>query len=243
MSQGNLDHRKRQAFKRVVVPILIATMMLLSVQAVLAYLDRVILQDYIVDLVNYEVNGNQSTWVYAVTYNTDGPTEDPPALSHWMLGMDLSCYEIIIPEEEKTYTTPTDSQYECGATYTCTQATYNEIEYGSDPTLGLMSGVKWGDVIAGPQVSLATPDTQIFVLTVEADEHRIGEIPVGVKYGNQYNITGTIMGPVCSPNAVEMTAVSANSGGIAPPILLMLTLALGGLGYASLRHTQKIDHA
>jgi hypothetical protein len=212
-------------------------MMLLSVQAVLAYLDRVVLQDYIVDLVSYEINGNQSTWVYAVTYNVSSTNQSPPALSHWTLGMDLTCYDVVEPvaAETNAYTTPTDPAYGCGDTYTCTQATYDLVEYGADPTLGLTDGVKWADVIVGPQIGPSNPTTQIFILTVQAAEHRIGDVLVGVKYGNTGEVTGTITGPVCAPNAVEMAAVNASSGGWATPVLLMAILAFGGLAYVGLR--------
>lgn len=241
MSQKNLQVRKNRVIRRVAIPILVAAMMLLSVQAVLAYLDRVVLQDYIVDLVGYDINGNQSTWVYAVTYNISSTNESPPALSHWTLGMDLTCYDVVEPAAAETnaYTTPTDPAYGCGDTYTCAEATYALVEYGKDATLGLVDGIKWADVSSGPQIGPSTPDTQIFVLTVQADEHRIGEVPVGVKYGANNNITGTITGPVCPPNAVQMASVSASSGGWATPILLMAILTFGGLTYVGLRLARK----
>jgi hypothetical protein len=179
---------------------------LLLVGAVLAYMDRVVLMGYTIDLVEVSEQGNLSMWVYAVTAGDQVPEND---LSHWSLGIG-SCYTLVTPTDGSIYTTPIDG-YECGSTYTCTQGTYLVVyDAGMGGTSAVTDGIKF-ETQTG-YLGLDNQRTQIFTFTIEkaADQElRIGDAYLDVKPGNTL-YQDTVMGAVCAPNSVTITAIEAH---------------------------------
>jgi methionine-rich copper-binding protein CopC len=213
----------------------IAALMLLTVQVVLAYapVDSVDVGPFKVDLVTYTVGSDDvSNWVYAVT---TVPTQtDVNALSHWVLGFDLNCYEVVEP----VTVVSTLSQEQCNAYtdgtsyYTCQEDTY-DVEYGTDPTTDLY-GVKWDIVGEDGLKPGAKALTHMFELKLYATEHYIGDASVAVKYGTNKDIA-TIAGPVCDTSAVDVTSLSAAPGG-----RWALTLVVVGLMTIALMGTSRV---
>lgn len=213
---------------RAILALAAALLPLLIFQVALAYQDRVVLGGYTVDLVGYEQNGNDVTWIYAVSANASAPPER--GLSHWTLALG-SCYTITFPPTGQVYTTRDDlTQYGCGSTYTCTVGSYDVVR-GTDPTLGI-SGQKWE--ARDGQLSASNLTTHIFTMTITAPQLRIGYTDVGVKYGTT-TVTGQIKGPVCDPTAVGLTSFSATPRASGRTIWILGVLPLLVLAGAVLR--------
>mgnify|MGYP006300513121 CR=1 FL=1 len=105
--------------QRLLTSLIVIGLAFLLVGTAFAYLDRTEIKGYTIDLVKVTEDGNQSTWVYAVTAGDTVPSTD---LSHWSVGIG-GCYEVVDPSKGNTYTTPT-SGYGCDSAYTCTQGIY-----------------------------------------------------------------------------------------------------------------------
>ncbi len=191
----------------VIIAVALASLM---VSAVLAYLDRTVLEGYTFDLVAYTAAGDRSTWAYAVTagelmQSSDFRIQGLP--SHWSLGIG-SCYTIVAPPEGSLYTTPLEG-YECGTTYTCTQGTYT-IRYaaGLEGSTALTDGIKFETEV---EELVFNNLTQVFTFTIEKapnQDLRIGDTYVDLRTGDDL-YPGEIRGPVCAPNAVAITALEA----------------------------------
>ncbi len=175
---------------------------------VAAYRDRTEIEGYTIDLVEVTKNGNQSTWVYAVTAGESVSSTD---LSHWSLGIG-SCYEVVVPFDGDTYTTPTGG-YGCGSFYTCTQGIYKvegEAGGGGVPTV---PGIKFEaeDHDEFPPLGLSNQTTHVFTLTIQKEgdqEFRIGDAYLDMKGGGWID-QGEIDGPVCYPNPVTIASLEA----------------------------------
>lgn len=214
---------KARLLKR--LPIAAALLIFLVVGVALAALSTVTLDGYIFDLVSVDKSGDQSTWVYAVTVNSDSlPAQ---GLSHWTLAIDTSCYTIVFPTDKSSYTTPTDSEFGCGITYTCGTGIYDLVEHGADDTLGL-SGIKFADPSVG-QLDKENVVTHIFTFTlIKTGTYYSSTTGVGVKAGTLTE-TGTISGPTCGPTVVELSSYSACSHPDDGADQMGLLLALLGL--------------
>jgi hypothetical protein len=189
-------HRRRHF-----LPALVVTLIAVAAGAAIARADSTTLQGYQVDLVNMQDNGDHtSTWTYAVT--SDG--DESKALSHWTLEIG-ACYQpIIAPVNGSRYTTPTDASFGCGSTYQC-QQTQCTVVHGTDATTGI-NGIKYEDCT--PQLDRNNRQTHIFQFTVHGVPHRAGYVQAGVKAGTA-TAKGQIQGPVCTPTAVSLRALSA----------------------------------
>lgn len=181
---------------------------------------------YKIDFLKFVDNGDgTSTWYYAVTATPQAER----ALSHWMLEIN-SCYRIIAPPEYSNYWTPTDAEYGCGTTYNCL-ASKCMVEWGKDPVTGIPYGIKYEDCMQQLDPDYA-PVTHIYSFTVQGVPVNGGDVQVGIKAGREKNVTSTITGPACTPNAVSLSNFSAATAPAALPLVaLALTLGLAGVGY------------
>ena len=193
-------------------------------------------------------NPPTSTWTYAVTADGD----EPGALSHWSLTLDLAtCAVVVAPAESSldvppyAYVTPTTDPYGfCDQPgITCVEGCYEEVTYGYDPTTGI-TGIKFADATNNGSglevVNVGDPSlTHIFnieLLGVSAGAQ--ADVPFGIKAPDA--ATGLITGPVCStPTAITLVPTPASSSAteLLPPALFALAATLlVGLYLALKRH-------
>ena len=178
-------------------------------------------------------NPPTSTWTYAVTADGD----EPGALSHWSLTLDIAtCAVVVAPAEASldvppyAYVTPTTDPFGfCDqAGITCVEGCYQEVTYGYDPTTEIM-GIKFADATNnGSGLEVANPGdpslTHIFnieLLGVSAGAQ--ADVPFGIKAPD--GATGLITGPVCNtPTAITLVQTPTSRGAVEllPPALFAL---------------------
>ena len=207
----------------------IAIVILAGSFAIVQAANSVLLKGYLIELVEYSIEGNQGTFTYAITADpatfeiTDG------GLSHWTLGIGTCDQNDIIspPESPPAYTTITDHPSCSNGTYTCLEATYPQVEYGPDGTTGVNNGIKFGDA-NDEQLSTSNPGTHIFQITLD-NVTGVTDVEVGVKASGPQGAIGLITGPTCNtPSAVSLSTVQANQpdGGQDSSMVLFITVTL-----------------
>jgi hypothetical protein len=192
--------------------------------------ELVLIGGYEVRLVDWVINGDTSTWTYAVTAT--------PALqfglSHITFGVDFPCGYIVTAPPAGSYTTRIDVPYCSEPGVECQVASYF-VEIGSDPTTSV-SGVKFNAI--SNMLDAQNLKTHIFQITLQKDgDHVYGLVPLGVKPGS-LNLTGMIAGAVCKPTAVTLSGLGAASTG-ASMLAVVLPAAPVVLGLAALRLRRK----
>ncbi len=206
------------------------------VGTVLASMDQKVLEGYIIDLVDVTEDGNQSTWVYAVTAGDTVPDNE---LSHWSLGIG-SCYTIVFPVADSFYTTPIND-YGCGSIYTCTQGAY-DVVHDAGMTSVVTDGIKFefdddsGTLPLGPD----NQTTQIFTFTIQKSENqdfRLGETYLDVKPGATVD-AGEIEGPVCAPNPVTIASLHAGGRSEYWGIVALVGVVVVGMGWRRHSHVR-----
>ncbi|MBN1247321.1 MAG: hypothetical protein JXC32_06655 [Anaerolineae bacterium] len=215
---GSFAHR---ALKVLLVVLVVLT----AAQAVLAYAarDSVSVPPYIVDLVDYYVEDiggvPTATAVYAITIDpTQFGDNDPGldyAISHVGFGISAGCV-IAEPEDGVVFTSLTSytmhesGEQVCGAgnAYSCYADPWmvelgNQIKFECDSDDCLKD--KGNTLLFKMMVSNVTqPDP--------APDNMSFEIKIGEGTSGQATTTGQIDGPICTPTAVRLSAVNAQSG-------------------------------
>jgi hypothetical protein len=217
------DQALRHA-RRLIVIIAVAVLMFVAVQVVLAYapVDSVTISSYQVDLVTYTLGTNESHWIYAITAKPNAVAVRPcGAISHWVLGFDLTCYDPVVPADQTKVSTVTDLPQCLDGTYNCLPADYY-VEHGRDPTTDV-DGVKWNIIGDEGLKPGDAPTTHVFKLSLYGPDQDIGDALVAIKYGNTSR-TETITGPLCAPSVVDVMSFSAGSGMTTPAMLTLLIL-------------------
>lgn len=197
-------------------------------------------------------NPPTSTWTYAVTADGD----EPGALSHWSLALEIaSCTVVVAPVEAALdvppyayVTPPTDPFGFCDQPgIACVEGCYEEVSYGYDPTTGI-TGIKFADATDnGSGLEVANPGgpslTHIFnieLLGVSAGAR--ADVPFGIKAPDA--ATGPISGPICStPTAISLVQTPATSGAseLVPPALFALFATVLALLYLAVkRHEEAV---
>jgi hypothetical protein len=191
-----------------------------------------------------------STWTYAVTADGD----EPGALSHWSLALEIaSCTVVVAPAEASldvppyAYVTPTTDPFGfCDQPgITCVEGCYEEVSYGYDPTTGI-TGITFADATdngSGLEVeNLGAPSkTHIFaieLLGVSAGAQ--ADVPFGLKAPTA--ATGLISGPICStPTAISLVQTPATSGAreLLPPALFALAATVLALLYLAVKRQEE----
>ncbi len=185
------------------------------------------IQGYVIDLVEVTEDGNQSTWVYAVTASGSVPKYD---LSHWSLGIG-GCYELVKPPNGSIYTTPIND-YGCGSRYTCTEGDYKVVhEAGMGGQATITDGIKFDS--QNRALGRDNMKTQIFTFTIQKEDEqdfRLGETYIDLKMGTHL-YKDTFLGPVCAPNPVTIVALEAGGRPAYWGIAGLVGVVVIGLGW------------
>lgn len=227
MQQNTVTTRRVPRLVRAAVLFLVTLSLLLFVGAVAAatVLDTVDLGPFRVDLL--DVSDDLTTWVYAVTVPSG--TTVQYALSHTSLGIDPACL-LVEPTDNDIYTTGVSVETpnymdvcdEFG--YDCVAEQYHVEAPATEPTYGSVIKFETYDDEGLKEAG----QTHIFVITLEGvTGYKPGGMYFSVTYATDL-AAGTIMGPICSPTAVTLTALRASPGaGIAFGLIASLVVAAG----------------
>ena len=195
-------------------------------------------------------NPPTSTWTYAVTADGD----EPGALSHWSLALEIaSCAVVVAPAEADldvppyAYVTPTTDPYGYCAQpgVNCVAGCYEEVSYGYDPTTGV-TGITFADATdngSGLEVENMGDPSKSHIFAIELQGVSAGaqaDVPFGIKAPTA--ATGLISGPVCStPTAIALLPMPADGSAadMLPPALFAPGGYLAGGAISSLQAARR----
>lgn len=174
--------------------------------------EQVDLGGYRIELISYAVDGDQSTWTYAITLSS--PDQRPQ--SRWTLEVD-ACYELNAPQPG-SYVTPVDVPACADGTLQCESMTY-QVLFGDDPVTGLHGITFAVDEMPAGVGENAGPISHVFEITVSqpdmhfADDVRVAVISEGRPLVDYVTGPACVGGPAGSgvPSAVQLASFIAVS--------------------------------